>query len=89
MWRIAEINAEETVELTYEATVPKDANPNMQYIGKTSINSSELTTEINSDETIVTIMDNPKTSNFVNFMILLLTGILVGGTYFTTIKKSN
>ena len=92
-WKIEEIEAEETLELTYEAIVPKDADPNIEYIGTTSINSREVPEDIKSEETIVKIektpITNPKTNSFMNFILLVIPGILVSGTYFTTKRKVN
>lgn len=94
-WNIEELDAEETLELTYEAIIPKDANPKLEYIGTTSINSREVSTEIKSKETVVNLekttqpIQNPQTSNFINFIILTIFGLTSFGVYLTSYKKRN
>lgn len=92
-WRIGELNAEETLELTYDAIIPNAADPKLEYIGTATINSREVPTEINAKETIVnleepeTILKNPQTGNFINFIILAIVGIVGLGVYTTTYQN--
>ena len=85
-WRIETIEADEKLELTYEATVPKNADPKIEYIGKTRINSNETEKEITSSETTVTILANPVTNNMGKVTVLIIAVILACVVYGTTYR---
>lgn len=73
-WNISSIEPKGTISLRYSVYIPKDASPNIKYIGSASI-YSEQTGLIQSRENWVSIVNNPKTSVPIAAVLLIFASI--------------
>ena len=73
-WNISSIDPKGTISLRYSVYIPKDASPNIKYIGSASI-YSEQTGLIQSRENWVSIVNNPKTSVPIAAVLLIFASI--------------
>ena len=83
-WGISEIGANKKISLRYSAYVPKTISGGIDFIGSSSINSDEVGL-IQSRETKVSLITNPKTE--VPIAIIVLLASMMG--IVTVIKNHN
>lgn len=70
-WRVNSIKANSSVSFRYSATVPKDALAGIEFIGKSIISSQEIG-EIQSRETNVSLINNPKTAAPIAVLVIIV-----------------
>lgn len=83
-WGVSEIGANQKISLRYSAYVPKTISGGIDFIGSSSINSDEVGL-IQSRETKVSLITNPKTE--VPIAIIVLLASMIGVV--TVVKNHN
>ena len=73
-WNINSIDPKGTISLRYSVYIPKDASPNIKYIGSASV-YSEQTGLIQSRKNFVSVVNNPKTSVPIAAVLLIFASI--------------
>ena len=73
-WNISSIDPKGTISLRYSVYIPKDASPNIKYIGSATV-YSEQTGLIQSRKSLVSVVNNPKTSVPIAAVLLIFASI--------------
>lgn len=70
-WKVDSIGSKEKISFRYSARVPKDVPVGANFIGKSSVTSGEIG-KIESRETTVSLINNPKTAAPIAVIVILV-----------------